>query len=114
MTPRKIAVLGANSFSGQDLVDLLLDDPDNEVLGISRSPQRGPAFIRHLRREKAGRYQYWQIDMNSALPRLLELLDAQRPGWIVNFAAQSEAKSRWPKAGRYSRPKARLVPGSMT
>ena len=91
----KIAVLGANSFSGQDFVDLLLDDPGNEVLGISRSPQRGPAFIRHLTRKTAGRYRYWPIDMNSALPQLLELLDAERPAWIVNFAAQSEVAPSW-------------------
>ena len=32
----KIVVLGANSFSGQDFVDLLLDDPNNEVIGVSR------------------------------------------------------------------------------
>ena len=35
---RKILVLGANSFSGQDFVDLLLDDPGNQVVGVSRSP----------------------------------------------------------------------------
>ena len=29
---RKIVVLGANSFSGQDFVDLLLGDPRNDVI----------------------------------------------------------------------------------
>ena len=37
-----IVVLGANSFSGQDFVDLLLDDPNYHVIGVSRSAERGP------------------------------------------------------------------------
>ena len=56
---RKILVLGANSFSGQDFVDLLLDDTRNEVIGISRSPLRGPAFIRHLSRDDLSRFRYF-------------------------------------------------------
>ena len=33
---KKVVVLGANSFSGQDFVDLLLDDPTYRVVGVSR------------------------------------------------------------------------------
>jgi dTDP-glucose 4,6-dehydratase len=95
MSQRTIAVLGANSFSGQDFVDLVLDDPENDVLGISRSPQRGPAFIRHLEREAHGRFRYFAIDMNQGMEELLRLLDAERPQWIVNFAAQSEVAPSW-------------------
>ena len=94
-SPRKTAVLGANSFSGQDFVDLLLDDPDHEVIGISRSPQRGPAFIRHLERLPGGRYSYHAIDMNEGIDELLSLLNAEQPQWIVNFAAQSEVAPSW-------------------
>ena len=36
----KVVVLGANSFSGQDFIDHLLDDPAYEVIGVSRSPER--------------------------------------------------------------------------
>ncbi|MEO8499139.1 MAG: hypothetical protein ABI614_29080, partial [Planctomycetota bacterium] len=81
---RKIVVFGANSFSGQDFVDLMLDDPANEVIGISRSPLRGPAFIRHLRRADQSRFRYFALDMNSDIDRILELLDAEQPQAIVN------------------------------
>ena len=94
-SPRKIVVLGANSFSGQDFVGLLLDDPDYEVVGISRSPQRGSAFIRHLQRKPGGRYRYHAIDMNEGIDELLALLDVEQPQWIVNFAAQSEVAPSW-------------------
>ena len=87
---RKILVLGANSFSGQDFVDLLLDDPQNQVLGISRSAERSSLFLRYRNRTDLGSYRYYQIDMNRQMPQLLELLDAEQPQFIVNFAAQSE------------------------
>ena len=92
---RKIVVLGANSFSGQDFVDLLLDDPRNDVVGISRSSLRGPAFIRHLRRADLSRFRYFRLDMNSGIDRILELLDAEQPQAVVNFAAQSEVAPSW-------------------
>lgn len=92
---RKILVLGANAFSGQDFVDLLLDDPSNQVVGVSRSPERSALFLRYRTRENLDAYRYHQLDMNRQMPELLELLDRERPQWIVNFAAQSEVAPSW-------------------
>jgi dTDP-glucose 4,6-dehydratase len=93
--PKKIVVLGANSFSGQDFVDLLLHDPDNEVIGVSRSPERSELFLRYKSRSDLSRYRYFQIDVNQQMSALLQLLDAERPEYIVNFAAQSEVAPSW-------------------
>jgi dTDP-glucose 4,6-dehydratase len=92
---RTIVVLGANSFSGQDFVDLLLDDPAHAVIGVSRSPERSPAFLRYRRRSDLAAYRYRQIDLNRQMAQLLALLDAERPAWVVNFAAQSEVAPSW-------------------
>ncbi len=92
---RKILVLGANAFSGQDFVDLLLDDANNQVVGVSRSPERSALFLRYRTRENLDAYQYHPLDMNRQMPKLLELLDRERPQWIVNFAAQSEVAPSW-------------------
>jgi dTDP-glucose 4,6-dehydratase len=89
-----VVVLGANSFSGQDFVDLLLDDPRYRVLGVSRSAERGAAFLKYVPRQSP-QYRYFQLDMNADMPQLLELLDAERPQYIVNFAAQSEVAPSW-------------------
>jgi dTDP-glucose 4,6-dehydratase len=91
----KVAVLGANSFSGQDFVDLLLDQPRFQVLGISRSAERSRTFLRYKLRKDLSAYRYWQLDMNNDMPRILELLDAERPEYLVNFAAQSEVAPSW-------------------
>ncbi len=92
---KRVVVLGANSFSGQDFVDLLLDDPRYEVMGISRSRERSALFLKYKLREDLSRYSYHQIDLNNQMPQLLELLDAERPQYIVNFAAQSEVAPSW-------------------
>lgn len=92
---RKIVVLGANSFSGQDFVDLLLDDPRNEVIGVSRSPERSSLFLSYRLRTDLSHYRYHQLDLNRDMTGLLGLLDAERPEVIVNFAAQSEVAPSW-------------------
>lgn len=94
-SPRTIVVLGANSFSGQDFVDLLLDQPQYRVIGVSRSLERSSLFLKYRERTDLSRYSYQQIDMNDGMPALLELLDHERPAWIVNFAAQSEVAPSW-------------------
>lgn len=95
MGKRKIAVLGADSFSGQDLVDLLLDDPENEVIGISRSPEKSSLFLSYKLRKDLSRYRYFKLDLNSDMPELLDLLDAEKPDHMVNFAAQGEVGPSW-------------------
>lgn len=92
---KKIVVIGANSFSGQDFVDLLLDDPDKEVIGVSRSAERSALFLRYKLRDDLSRYRYFQMDLNKQMPELLQLLDAERPAYVVNFAAQSEVAPSW-------------------
>jgi dTDP-glucose 4,6-dehydratase len=95
MSRRKIVVIGSNSFSGQDFIDLLLDDADNEVVGVSRSPEQAAFFLRFRERTDLERYRFYQMDLNRDLGRLTDLLDAERPQWIVNFAAQSEVAPSW-------------------
>lgn len=94
-TSRKVAVIGANSFSGQDFVDLLLNDPANDVIGISRSPLKSTVFTHNSLHDENKRFRYFQFDLNHDLDRMLAVLDAERPEWIVNFAAQSEVGPSW-------------------
>ena len=52
----KVVVLGANSFSGQDFVDLLLDDPAYTVVGISRGAERSALALKYKTRPDLSRY----------------------------------------------------------
>ena len=95
MSPnRRVAVLGSNSFSGSDFVDQLLETPGTEVLGISRSREKGALFLPYLHRENAA-FRFVQADLNHDIPQILCELDTFEPEYIVNFAAQSEVAPSW-------------------
>lgn len=91
---RRVAVIGSNSFSGSDFVDLLLDRADTEVLGISRSREKGPLFLPYLSK-KSGRFHFLHADMNHDAQEILAELDRFRPQYIVNFVALSEVAKSW-------------------
>lgn len=91
---RKIVVIGSNSFSGSDLINLLLDDDRNEVIGISRSPEKSALFLPYKRRQGAN-FRFYQTDLNKHMPQIIELLDSFEPDSVVNFAAQSEVAPGW-------------------
>jgi len=65
------------------------------VIGVSRSPEKPDLFLRFKQRTDLSRYSFKQFDMNDDIERLLEFLDAERPEFIVNFAAQSEVGPSW-------------------
>jgi dTDP-glucose 4,6-dehydratase len=93
--PETVLVIGSNSFSGGDFVDFLLDDPAMKVLGVSRSPEKSPFMLAYRGRSDLSRFRFEQIDLNHDVDRLLALIDAERPEYIVNFAAQSEVAPSW-------------------
>ncbi|MFZ5453715.1 MAG: GDP-mannose 4,6-dehydratase [Thermodesulfobacteriota bacterium] len=91
---RKILVIGSNSFSGSDFIDLLLEDSRNEVVGLSRSPEKSALFLPYKQRQGAN-FRFFQTDLNKDMFRIIELLDDFQPGFVVNFAAQSEVAPSW-------------------
>lgn len=91
---RKILVIGSNSFSGSDFIDLLLEDKQNKVVGISRSPEKSALFLPYKCHIKPD-FQFYQMDLNKDMPQIIELLDSFEPEYIVNFAAQSEVAPSW-------------------
>ncbi len=91
---KKVLVIGSNSFSGSDFVDLLLETKQYQVLGVSRSPEKGKIFLPYLQRQEVP-FRFVQIDLNHDLEKLNYLLDEFQPEYIVNFAAQSEVGPSW-------------------
>lgn len=92
---KKIVVLGANAFSGQDFIDLLLENPQYEVIGVSRRAELPDFRLKYRIRRDQSRFRFVQADMNHDMDSLLRMLDEERPQWIVNFAAQSEVAPSW-------------------
>jgi len=96
----KIAVIGSNSFSGSDFIDLLLEDEQNKVVGISRSPEKSALFLPYKQRREAN-FEFYQMDLNKHMSQILDLLDSFEPDYVVNFAAQSEVAQSWENPGQW-------------
>ena len=90
----KVAVLGSNSFSGSDFIDLLLAEGGYDILGASRSPEKSPVMLPYLARRR-DRFHFLQADLNHDIDRLMDALDDFAPEVVVNFAAQSEVGPSW-------------------
>jgi len=89
MSRKTFAVLGSNCFSASCLVDLLLHDPSNYVVGISRCPEKTALYLPYKSRDTSN-FRFYQVDMVCQSDNLISLLDEIKPDYIVNFAALSE------------------------
>lgn len=90
----KVAVIGSNSFSGSDFINLLLEDPRYAVVGISRSPEKSALFLPYKRHRNPD-FRFHQFDLNRDSQLIVELLDDFAPEYVINFAAQSEVAPSW-------------------
>jgi dTDP-glucose 4,6-dehydratase len=90
----RVAVIGSNSFSGGDFVDLLLDRGAYSVVGISRSPEKSALFLPYKGSPQKD-FAFHQMDLNRHMAEIIGLLDSFEPHYIVNFAAQSEVGPSW-------------------
>lgn len=101
---RKIVVLGSNSFSGSHFVNYALENSDAEIIGISRSPEYDPIFLPYLyKKERSKRFQFYRLNLNNDLEKILDLFDEKKPEAIVNFAAQAEVRYSWTKPEQWYR-----------
>lgn len=100
MSAETYVVIGSNSFSGSDFIDLLLEDPEKKVIGISRSPKKSALFLPYKAKKKPD-FKFYQLDLNKDKEKIILLLDEAQPGYIVNFAAQSEVAPSWANPGQW-------------
>lgn len=92
---KKVLVIGSNSFSGSDFIDLLLSTQKYKVFGISRSEEKADVFLSYKKNPHLINFEFFQIDLNRDLEKLEKILEEIRPEYIVNFAAQSEVAPSW-------------------
>jgi dTDP-glucose 4,6-dehydratase len=83
------AVIGSNCFTGSHIVDALLADPSNHVIGISRSPEYKPIYLPYKQRP-TNNFCFYQIDIARRFYELLRLLEEVKPQIVINVAALSQ------------------------
>lgn len=110
LSKKRVLVIGSNSFSGSDFIDLLLEKGVYSVTGISRSPEKKALFLRYKRHIQPD-FKFYQLDLNKDLDNIICLIDTFMPHYIVNFAAQSEVAPSWENPGQWFRTNAVAVTG---
>jgi dTDP-glucose 4,6-dehydratase len=91
----KIAVIGANSFSGASFIDFALTN-NFSVIGISRSEQPNNVFLPYSSNiNKAENFLFYQLDINNNIDEIISLINQEKPEYIFNFAAQSMVAESW-------------------
>ena len=94
VTPSPILVLASNSFSGSSFVDHLLTAGRN-VIGVSRSVEISPVFSLYKNNNNVKNFAFKQIDLNSDINSIAEIVSKHQVEFIFNFAAQSMVAQSW-------------------
>jgi dTDP-glucose 4,6-dehydratase len=93
-TPSPILVLGSNSFSGSSFVDHLLT-AGHKVIGVSRSVEILSVFSLYKNNKNFKNFTFKQVDLNSDIKSITEIVSKHQVEFIFNFAAQSMVSQSW-------------------
>jgi len=88
----KVVIIGSNSFSGAVFVDYCLSQ-GLEVIGISRSSEPSDIILPYKRHQSG--FSFYQLDLNDHLEDIIDVINEFKPGYVVNFAAQSMVAQSW-------------------
>lgn len=87
-------VIGSNSFSGASFVAYLLEK-GYPVIGSSRSSLPHKAFLPHTWMLQPQNFTFHQFDLNHDLDATMDMVNRERPAYVINFAAQSMVGESW-------------------
>lgn len=91
---KTIFILGSNSFSGSNLIDLLLKK-NFYVVGISRSEEINSIYLKYKSNSNIHKFEFYKLDINKDLKKILLLVKKKRPKIIVNYIAQGMVAESW-------------------
>ena len=94
MDKLKFALIGSNSFTGAHFANHLLDK-GHQVIGTSRSAEIESCFLPYMQNPNKKSFQFFQLDLNKDLCRMMSLFDEVKPDYVVNFASQSMVAESW-------------------
>jgi dTDP-glucose 4,6-dehydratase len=96
LNKKKILVIGSNSFSGSNFIKILLKK-GHSVIGISRSNELKSFFLPYKDQKIKNNFEFYKIDLNKNLNRLIKIIKKEKFSFIANFAAQGMVNESWKK-----------------
>ena len=98
---KRYAVVGGGGSFGIHTSKYLLAQPDTErVIAIGRNSPKPAPFTLGVGDDDP-RYSYHAYHLTHELDLMLELMDREQTGIIINFAAQGEGAVSWKHAWRF-------------
>ena len=94
VTQSPILVLASNSFSGSSFVDHLLT-LGYKVIGVSRSHEISTVFAKYRHNQNIKNFNFKQINLNTDLKLIDEIVNKNHIEYVINFAAQSMVAQSW-------------------
>ena len=91
---KKFLVLGSNSFSGSNFINLLLSK-NCKVVGISRSNQYNSVYLSYRSSVNIKSFKFYKLNINKNLKKLLSIVKKFKPNYIVNYIAQGMVSESW-------------------
>lgn len=99
MGKRWLVLGGGGSFGIHTSFWLLRNADPEKVIGVGRNLHRPGPFSLGIENEK--RYSYHAYHLTYELDLLMELIDREKPHYIVNYAAQGEGAVSWKNSWRF-------------
>ena len=90
---KKILVIGSNSFSGSNFISYAIKN-EFQVTGISRSKEKNEVMLPYKWRDYKN-FKFFQLNVNTQLTEVHQLIKKEKFSMIFNFAAQSMVGQSW-------------------
>jgi dTDP-glucose 4,6-dehydratase len=87
-------VLGSNSFAGSCFVNHVISQHE-KVIGVSRSTELHPVMQPYGNHSRKNAYEFFQLDLNNDLAAIRQLIEKNKPRYIVDFAGQGMVAESW-------------------
>jgi dTDP-glucose 4,6-dehydratase len=87
-------ILGSTSFAGSSLIDYLLSQGER-VIGVSRSAEPHPVMQPYFNNPNKAAFTFFQYDLNKDFAALVELIQQEKPAYIIDFAGQGMVAESW-------------------
>ncbi len=93
---KKFLIIGSNSFSGSNIINLLLSK-NHQVVGISRSNEIEKEFLNYKKNKNIKKFKFYKIDINKHSQRikLNDIISKFKPNVIINYLAQGMVEQSW-------------------
>ena len=89
-------IIGSNSFSGSNMIKFLLTN-NHKVVGVSRSEEYNEVFLTYKNFEDQNNFNFFQLDLNSNVNEIVNLIKKHQPEYVINFAALGMVAESWAK-----------------